>query len=246
MENLSKGIKVRLVNNVGDYKKWVSRPSFISQKIFNKTFVPIHEIKPVLTLDNSIYVGCETLDFSKYLMYEFNYKYIKQKCNTYLLFTDNDSLVHEIETKYIYENFYENKSLFDFSDYPELFRRFFDPVNKKVIGKMKNEFKGNIIREFIGLKSKMYSLVTIDYEEIEKAKEVNKTVVKNIKHREYIDVLFNKKMIRHKMRRIQSKLHKNGIFDVYKIYLSCFNDKRYVLGDGINSLAYFHKDIRSQ
>ena len=81
MENLSKGIKVRLVNNVGDYKKWVSRPSFISQKIFNKTFVAIHEIKPVLTLDNSIYVGCETLDFSKYLMYEFNYKYIKQKCN---------------------------------------------------------------------------------------------------------------------------------------------------------------------
>ena len=135
-----------------------------------------------------------------------------------ILFTDNDSLVHEIETKYIYENFYENNSLFDFSDYPELFRRFFDPVNKKVIGKMKNEFKGNIIREFIGLKSKMYSLVTIDYEEIEKAKEVNKTVVKNIKHREYIDVLFNKKMIRHKMRRIQSKLHKNGIYDVYKIY----------------------------
>ena len=55
-----------------------------------------------------------------------------------------------------------------------------------------------------------------------------------------------KKIIRHSMKRIQSKLHKIGIYDVCKITLSCFNDKRYILDDGINSLAYFHKDIRSQ
>ena len=39
----------------------------------------------------------------------------------------------------------------------------------------------------------MYSLVTVDNEEIKKVKEVNKNVVKNIRHREYMDVLFNKK-----------------------------------------------------
>ena len=54
-----------------------------------------------------------------------------------------------------------------------------------------------------------------------------------------------KKMIRHKMKRIQSKLHKIGTYDVCKISLSCFDDKIYVLGDDINSLAYFHKGIRS-
>ena len=48
------------------------------------------------------------------------------------------------------------------------------------------------------------------------------------------------------MKRIQSKLHKIGIYGVCKITLSCFNDKRYILDDGINSLAYFHKDIRGQ
>ena len=58
---------------------------------------------------------------------------------------------------------------------------------------MKDHFRGKIIREFIGLKSKMYSLVTVDNEEIKKVKEVNKNVVKNIRHREYMDVLFNKK-----------------------------------------------------
>ena len=48
------------------------------------------------------------------------------------------------------------------------------------------------------------------------------------------------------MKRIQSELHKTGTYDICKISLSCFDDKRYILDDGINSLAYFHKDIRSQ
>ena len=46
------------------------------------------------------------------------------------------------------------------------------------------------------------------------------------------------------MKRIQSKLHRIGTDDVCKISLSCFDDKRYILDDGVNSLAYFHKDIK--
>ena len=56
------------------------------------------------------------------------------------------------------------------------------------------------------------------------------------------DVLFNEKIIRHKMKRIQSKKHKLGTYEIDKISLSCFGDKRYVLDDGIYTLAYFHKD----
>ena len=56
------------------------------------------------------------------------------------------------------------------------------------------------------------------------------------------DVLFNKKIIGHKMKRIQSKKHKLGTYEIDKISLSCFEDKRYVLDDGIRTLAYFHKD----
>ena len=57
MENLRKRINVRLVNNAKDYKKYKSKPSFVSRKIFNQYFVAIHEIKPVLTLDKPVYVG---------------------------------------------------------------------------------------------------------------------------------------------------------------------------------------------
>ena len=56
--------------------------------------------------------------------------------------------------------------------------------------------------------------------------------------------LFNltKQIIRQKMKRIQSKKHKLGTCEIDKISLSCFDDKRYVLDDGICMLAYFHKD----
>ena len=63
-------------------------------------------------------------------------------------------------------------------------------------------------------------------------------------NKEYFDVLFNKKVVRHSKKRIQSKLHEIGTYDVYKISLSCFDDKRYLLDDGINALAYFYKDIK--
>ena len=91
----------------------------------------------------------------------------------------------------------------------------------------------------------MYSLIDADNEEVKKAKGFNKNVVKNIRHKEYIDVLFNKKVIKHKIKRIQNKLHKIGTYDVCKISLSCFDDERYILDDGINSLAYFQEDIRT-
>ena len=89
---------------------------------------------------------------------------------------------------------------------------------------MKDEFKGRKINEFIGLKSKMYSLISVDDEEVTKPKEVNK----KIRHKEFVDILFNKKVIRHNMKRIQSRLHEIGTYDVSKISLSCFDDKRYI------------------
>ena len=86
----------------------------------------------------------------------------------------------------------------------------------------------------------MYSLISVHNEEVTKAKGVNK----KIRHKEFVSVLVNKKVIRYYMKRIQSKLHRIGTYDVCKISLSCFDDKRYALDDGVNTLAYFHRDIK--
>ena len=74
MENLRKIINVKLVNNAKYYVRYISKPSFVSQKTFSKNFVAIHEIKPVLTLNKPIYVGFSTLDLNKLLMYKFHCK----------------------------------------------------------------------------------------------------------------------------------------------------------------------------
>ena len=167
MENIRKRINIRQVNNARDYNKYISKPSFVSQKIFSENFVVIHEIKPVLTLDKPIYVGFSILNLSKLLMYEFHDKCIKNimpSCCLQTLTLQFMKLKHDV-----YEDFYEDKYLFDFSDYPRD-SRFFDLVNKKVIDKMKDEFKVEIINEFIGLKSEMCSLVSVDGKENKKSK----------------------------------------------------------------------------
>ena len=92
------------------------------------------------------------------------------------------------------------------------------------------------IDEFFGLKCKMYTLISGDCE-VNKAKGVNST----LKHKEYIVVLCNRKVLRHKMKRILSERHNVETYLTNKVSLSCFDDKRFILDDGINSLAYGHK-----
>ena len=131
--------------------------------------------------------------------------------------------------------------MFDFSSYSKD-SKFFDNANKNVIGKMKDEYGGVIIDQFIGLKSKMHSIKKIDGSESSTAKGVNIATDFN----EFKDVLFNKKGIRHKMKRMQAKKHKIGTYESDKMSLSWFDDKRYVLDDGVNTFAYFHKNCNKK
>ena len=171
MENLRKRTNARLVNNEKDFLKYTNRPTHIVHKIFDKNYAAIHEIKPVLTLNKPIYVGFTVLELSKWLMYDFHYNFIKKHFDAELLFTDTDSLTYEIKSKDVYEEFYKWKDLFDFSNYSKD-SKFFNETNKKVTDKMKDGFGGVIVIEFVGLKSKMYSMKNIDGKESNAAKGV--------------------------------------------------------------------------
>ena len=152
MQNLRKKINVRLVNN-----KSRARATHITYKMFDKNYAAIHETKPVLTLNKPIYVGFTVLELTKWLMHDFHYNFIKKHFNAEFLFTDTDSLTYETKSKDVYEEFFKHKHLFDFSNYLED-SKFFDLTNKKFIGKMKGGSDGKMIGEFVGLKSKMYSM----------------------------------------------------------------------------------------
>ena len=109
-----------------------------------------------------------------------------------------------------------------------------------VVGKMKVEHKGIPIKKFVGLKSKMHSMLSDDGKESNTAKGINTATEFN----EFKDTLFNKKVIRHKMKRIQGKKYKIGTYEINRTSLSCFDDKRFALDDGIHTLAYFHKGLK--
>ena len=67
-----------------------------------------------------------------------------------MLFTDTDSLVYENRGANVYEQCFRDKHLFDFSGYPKN-SAYYDNSNKKVLGKMKDEFNDVKIDEFVGL-----------------------------------------------------------------------------------------------
>ena len=169
-------------------------------------------------------------------MYNF-YNFIIKNFDAELSFTDIDSLTYEIKSENVYEEFFTWKDLFDVSNYSKD-SKFFYEANKKVIGKMKDEFGGVIVIGFFGLKSKIYSIKKIDGKECNTAKGVSITT----EFDKLKDVLFNEKIVRHEMKRIQSKKHNLRTHAIEKISLPCFDDKGYVLDDGIRTLAYFHKD----
>ena len=96
--------------------------------------------------------------------------------------------MYEIKTEDVYEDFSEDKEMFDFSNYSTK-SKYYDDLNKLVVGKMKDETRGIAIEEFMELKPKMYSF-SVD-SEYEKAKGANKNVIATISHNEYKDVLLN-------------------------------------------------------
>ena len=128
---------------------------------------------------------------------------------------------------------------------------------KKVIGKFKDEAAGKPIVDFVGLKSKMCSYkIEIDdgqgrgrgsakVENKKTAKGVKKNVIKrDLDHSDYLNVLINNSIMQHKMRSIRSDHHVVSSYEINKTSSSCFDDKRYILPDGITCYAYGHYMIK--
>ena len=144
------------------------------------------------------------------------------------MFTDTDSLCYEIETGDAYKDFWADEDKFDNSDYAKD-NPYFDPTNKKVIGKFKDEAAGVPIVEFIGPRSKMYSFVKDNGKNEKTAKGIRKYVIKkNIAHQDYKETLQNDKQTYHTIKTIRSVCHQLVSYELNKISLSCFDDKRYI------------------
>lgn len=254
MESVDKRVNVKLITRWKDYKKskgaetLISSPSFHSISIFNENFIAIQLKQKKINFNKPIYVGYSVLDISKTIMYSFHYDFIKKTYgneNAKLLYTDTDSLVYSIKTEDIYADIKKNLDRFDTSNY-DLNNPYGIPlVNKAVLGVFKDENAGKIMLEFVGLRAKLYNFVVGHNSVIKKAKGVKKCVTKRLKHEAYKNCLFNKKVMLCKQSIFRSIKHVIHTQIVNKVALSCQDDKRYILPDGISTLAWGNYRIKN-
>ena len=158
MEKMRKRIKIRVVKNTKDFIKYTSRPTCVNWKVFENILATIHEKKISLILNKPIYKGFTVLEVSKWEMYNFHYNFMITKFNTRLLFTDTDSLCYELYEKNPCKKMYKYIELFDLSNFP-VSSKYYCSDNKKVLGKMKDEYGGKSILKCVGLKCKKYLIL---------------------------------------------------------------------------------------
>ena len=249
MENIRNRKDVKLVNSVEKLRKLIAKPNFVNRKIFSENLKSVHMKKTNLTMNKPVYLGMCILDLSKTVMYEFHYNYIKEKYGdkAKLLFTDTDSLMYEIETEDFYKDISGDvKDRFDTSDYPENHPSGIPTgINKKMLGMFKDEAGGKIIKEFVGLRAKLYSYKMDEGEESKKCKGVKRQVVTtSITHEDYKTCLRTGKEQLRKQNILRSYQHEVYTEEVNKVALSAQDDKRYILSDGVHTLAWGHYKIK--
>ena len=228
MENIRKRSNIKLETDPDHVLRQVAKPTYVSCKIFHENLVAIHMKKNFLKLDKPSYVGMCILDLSKVLMYDFHYNFIKKKYDdrAKLLFTDTDSLCYQIQTDDVYQDLDKHRDMFDNSGYDKS-SKFYFGENNKVIGKFKDETAGNPIKDFTGPKSKMYSYEVElpgdkkEYNKIKKynkkAKGIKKNVIKqDIDNKDYLSVLQNNTILKHKMKTIRSDHHVVSSYEIKK------------------------------
>jgi hypothetical protein len=225
----------------------VSKPSYVHSEIINGDLVMVKGARQSLLLNKPVFAGFAILELSKLTMYQFHYDYILPKYGpdkARLLFTDTDSLTYHIKTENLHDDMKDDMDKFDTSNFPQGHRlRSMD--NHRVVGKFKSETAEVAPKQFVGLRSKMYSLYVGKEKPTKTAlKGIAKSYVKkHVCHQAFLKTLLTKQCTTAQFLRFRSVNHEIKTWEITKICLSAFDDKRYLENDGIHSLAYGHKDI---
>ena len=228
-----------MVNNEEEYLSNVMRPNFKSGTQFRPDLMGCEMGKIKVVMNKPVYLGQAILDLIKVIMYEFHYDYMKRKYDDNelkLCYMDTDSLIYNIKTEDFYKDIADDvETRFDTSGYiPD--RPLPVGLNKKVIGLMKDELGGEIMREFVSLQPKMYSY-KVRNSEPKKCKRIKKRVVKKkISFDDYKAGLFSGERTHRSQLLFRSRKHEVRTLEVNKLALSRDEDKRISI-NGVASYA---------
>lgn len=250
LENIRKHSNIKLVTSA-NLQKSINRPDFQDrEKINNNGIFVVKRAKQSVVLNKPIYAGVAVLNNAKYKMYDFWYNVLQKKYGSEklkMVYTDTDSFIFSVETDDFYKDLQKDKefaAMWDFSNYPTD-HPLYDKSRKKVPGLFKDEMSGVKIAEVVALRAKMYSIKDVQGNQKNTGKGIKKGVLKDIKHDDYFRAQFhNGKRSNYaqsaKMTQIRSHKHNVVTETGIKQTLSCFDDKKYILDDGITQYSHGH------
>lgn len=247
IENVKKRRDVKLINKWdGRYgaKIYIAKPNFKKLVIFNENLVAIELSKSEIKLNKPVAVGVCVLEISKIKMYDFHYNfmlknYSHQNCRIH--YTDTDSFVYRLIGNNIYDLIKKHPEQFDTSNYAIDNPYGIEQKNKQVHGLMKDENKGLIMNEFVGLRAKMYCYKVITGRVEKRAKGVKRAVLrKKLSFQQYYDCILQGCSVTDTQATIKSVKHKLYSISQQKRMLDPFDDKRLILQDKIDTRAWGH------
>lgn len=255
LEDGERRVDVKLVNQWCDSRnktkkftcadKLIARPNFHSATVLSENLVAVQMKPERVILDKPIYVGFAVLELSKNHMYQFHYSVMKPHYQEKicLCYTDTDSFIYSIQTEDFYHDLKKHfLHFFDTSNFNSENVQKIPLKNKKIPGLFKDELGGELITEFIGLRSKLYCIKS-EKSLIKKAKGIKRPAVQELTLNDYRDVLINDKIIRKRNILFKSIRHEIFTQSVNKIALCNKDDKRYILSDKISTKAWGHMSI---
>ena len=260
-ENVRGHCDIRIINkrvhqhtgllNTNRLHKLTGSPLLKGQRIFNENLVAVQMHKAQVLLNKPIYVGTCILELAKLHMYRFHFDHIVPTYGEMarLLFTDTDSLAYIIETDDIFEDMLKKPELFDLSKYPKDFKTLSGNLMYKaeggdVPGLFKDEMKGAIMTEFAGNKPKSYWYskekdgIVMDNKTLKGIKR--SVTAKVITGEDYKRCVLQGQKLSVSQRTFRSMNHEIFTLEQRKMALSRFDDKRFILEDGITTRALGH------
>ena len=247
IENVRKHRDIKLIVTEERRKKLTSEPNYMSCTTFSNELMTIEMRRTRVKMDKPIIVGQAILDKNKELMYKFYYDYLKPMYNdkVKLLYMDTDSFVLHIET----EDFFEDikNDIHDWFDTSKYLKTLNLPleyvVNKKIIGKMKDELFDCFMKEFIVIAPEVCGFKHFKHDgsinEFKKAKGTNRCVTDKTLNFDHLKkCLFNNETIRCVQHSFKSKPGLINTIEIIKVALKNKDNNRLRTFDGITTYPY--------
>jgi hypothetical protein len=261
MESVRDRKSIRLATKRRKMSKYANSPFFLKWTQFDEEFCAAHMASRSLKLWKPIFIGAQVLEHAKLKMYKFWYDFVKPKWGDkcHLVVTDTDSFQFSVETDDLYRDLRAHHRLFDLSHYANEHPIFaeastqeerdmllkYKEESRAKIGLMKDEAATCNILDIIGLKAKCYAKRYQDGEGKCKIKGIKKSVVKNkINFDTFESSLMENKIHYAEMTQIRSQLHRLKVIRQRKLALYAYDDKRFLLANGEDTLPYGHYKIR--